>query len=56
MEMEEVCDELRKRMADVRCLLKVKWSGQGARMWGWRKDFSCGGQKIEVELVVWELW
>ena len=29
---EEVCEELRKRMIDVCCLLEVRWRGQGARM------------------------
>ena len=28
----EVCEELRKRMIDVCCLLKVRLRGQGARM------------------------
>ena len=28
----QVCEELRKRMIDVRCLLEMRWRGQGARM------------------------
>ena len=35
----EVCEELRKRMIDVYCLLEVRWRGQGSRMLGmngWR--------------------
>ena len=30
----EVCEELRKRMIDARCLQEVRWGGQGARMLG----------------------
>ena len=30
--MEEVCEELRKRMIDVCCLLEVRWRWQGTRM------------------------
>ena len=30
----EVCEEPRKRMIDVCCLLEMRWRGQGARMLG----------------------
>ena len=30
----DVCEELRKRMIDVCCLMEVRWRGQGANMLG----------------------
>ena len=33
----EVCEEVRKRMIDVCCLLEVRWRGQGSRMLGMKE-------------------
>ena len=33
----EVCEELRKRVNDVCCLLEVRWRGQGDRMLGMKE-------------------
>ena len=49
----DVCEELRKRMIYVCCLLEVRWRGQGTRMlgmkgrgyklwWSGRGDGVCG--------------
>ena len=33
----EVCEDVRRRMVDVCCLLEVRWRGQGARMLGMKE-------------------
>ena len=43
----EVCEELRKRMNDVRCLQEVRWRGQDAMMLGmkeWRYKLWLSGK------------
>ena len=30
----KVCEELKKRKVDVRCLQEVRWRGEGARFFG----------------------
>ena len=47
----EVCEELRKRMTNVCCLMELRWRGQGVRK---EEDISCGCLEKEMELVEWE--
>ena len=55
----EVCEELRKRKVDVRCLQEVRWRGEGARffcvkgrrykLWWCGNDDKTGGVGILVK-------
>ena len=52
---EEVCEELRKWMIDVRCLQEVRWRGQGARILGMngrRYTLWCSGKGDGVVGVI----
>ena len=50
----EVCEELRKRMTDVCCLLEVRWRGQCARMLEMKGTYKLWWSGNEMELVVWK--
>ena len=53
----EVCNELRRRMIDMRGLQEVRWRGQGSWMLGMggKGIFVIVLWKMEIELVVYEL-
>ena len=53
----DVCENIRKKMIDMCCLLEVRWRGQGGKDAGMKgRRYKLLGLEKEMELVVWGLW